>query len=254
MSDPEPSDTGRQEERDKMAVTFALKATLRKTMLRTLKGMSDSEIDKQSRDVFRILLDQNFFKKANSVGCYLSMAQGELRTNLIVDHLLKRGTSLYTPYIPAPPSRTHNPSTPSLSGPSSEQDMRMLRLYSTQDLENCPLDRWGIVDPGVERRDMDKSLREDAMNPKAPAMDLILIPGVAFDEECNRLGRGKAYYDRFLQSYTSTRPRPLLMAIALEPQILSHGERVPTWDWDFQLDGIISPSGIVWRKKLEGSN
>lgn len=101
---------------------------------------------------------------------------------------------------------------------------------------------------------MDKSLREDAMNPKAPAMDLILIPGVAFDEECNRLGRGKAYYDRFLQSYTSTRPRPLLMAIALEPQILSHGERVPTWDWDFQLDGIISPSGIVWRKKLEGSN
>lgn len=47
MSDPEPSDTGRQEERDKMAVTFALKATLRKTMLRTLKGMSDSEIDKQ---------------------------------------------------------------------------------------------------------------------------------------------------------------------------------------------------------------
>lgn len=112
------------------------------------------------------------------------MAQGELRTNLIVDHLLKRGntvhpllyilkikayfdclgTSLYTPYIPAPPSRTHNPSTPSLSGPSSEQDMRMLRLYSTQDLENCPLDRWGIVDPGVERRDMDKSLREDGTN------------------------------------------------------------------------------------------
>lgn len=40
----------------------------------------------------------------------------------------------------------------------------MLRLYSTQDLENCPLDRWGIVDPGVERRDMDKSLREDGTN------------------------------------------------------------------------------------------
>lgn len=27
----------------------------------------------------------------------------------------------------------------------------------------------------------------EAMNPKAPAMDLILIPGVAFDEECNRV-------------------------------------------------------------------
>lgn len=182
------------------------------------------------------------------------MAHGELRTNLIVDHLLKRGTSLYTPYIPAPSARTHNPSAPSPSSPSPEQDMRMLRLYSTQDLENCPLDRWGIIDPGVERKDVEKSLREDAMSSKASPMDLILIPGVAFDEECNRLGRGKAYYDRFLQSYTSTRPRPLLMAIALEPQMLSPGEKVPTLDWDFQLDGVISPSGIVWRKKSEASN
>lgn len=109
------------------------------------------------------------------------MAHGELRTNLIVDHLLKRGntahpalnalkikaqldrpgTSLYTPYIPAPSARTYNPSAPSPSSPSPEQDMRMLRLYSTQDLENCPLDRWGIIDPGVERKDVEKSLRED---------------------------------------------------------------------------------------------
>ncbi|KAE8541296.1 5-formyltetrahydrofolate cyclo-ligase [Cryptococcus gattii VGV] len=228
-----------------MAATFALKATLRKSMLRTLKGMSDSEIDKQSRDVFRILLDQNFFKKANSVGCYLSMAHAQFD---------RPGTSLYTPYIPAPPARIQNPSAPSPSRPSPEQDMRMLRLYSIQDLENCPLDRWGIIDPGVERKDVEKSLREDAMSSKASAMDLILIPGVAFDEECNRLGRGKAYYDRFLQSYTSTHPRPLLMAIALEPQMLSPGERVPTLDWDFQLDGVISPSGIVWRKKSEVTN
>lgn len=109
------------------------------------------------------------------------MAHGELRTNLIVDHLLKRGntahpavyalkikaqfdcpgTSLYTPYIPAPPARTNNPSAPSPSSPSPEHDMRMLRLYTTQDLKNCPLDRWGIIDPGVERKDVEKSLRED---------------------------------------------------------------------------------------------
>lgn len=47
MSNPELNPIGRQEIPDKMAATFALKATLRKTMLRTLKGMSDSEIDKQ---------------------------------------------------------------------------------------------------------------------------------------------------------------------------------------------------------------
>lgn len=31
--------------------------------------------------------------------------------------------------------------------------MHMLRLYSPADLEACPLDRWGILDPGTERRD-----------------------------------------------------------------------------------------------------
>jgi hypothetical protein len=31
--------------------------------------------------------------------------------------------------------------------------MRMLRLYSPDDLARCPLDKWGILDPGEYRRD-----------------------------------------------------------------------------------------------------
>ncbi|WVW81164.1 5-formyltetrahydrofolate cyclo-ligase [Kwoniella bestiolae CBS 10118] len=221
---------------------FALKASLRKSMLKTLKGMSDGEVEKQSQAVFRILLDQPFFKEAKSIGCYLSMKHGELRTNGIVDHVLKRGSTLYTPFIPPPPSRS-----PEAQPSSSSQDMKMLRLYSSSDLDKCPLDKWGILDPGETRNDMEREMREDAMNRSSPPLDLILIPGVAFDEECNRLGRGKAYYDRFLLSYTSNRPSPLLVALALSPQILERGEKVPTTEHDFRLDGVVSPEGIVWR-------
>ncbi|WWD22622.1 5-formyltetrahydrofolate cyclo-ligase [Kwoniella shandongensis] len=240
-----------------MAATFALKSSLRKSMLKTLRGISDQDVERQSQAVFRLLLDQPFFKQAKSVGCYLSMAHGELRTDGIVTHLLKRGTSLYTPYLPfpAPTSSTesHNPTAPAAATPKVEVDMKMLRLYSQADLEKCPLDKWGIVDPGEYRRDVavDDSKREDALNSKSPPLDLILIPGVAFDEECNRLGRGKAYYDRFLLSYTSNRPSPLLVAVALSPQVLSPGEKVPTTDTDFQLDAVVSPEGITWRKGAE---
>ncbi|KAK8844825.1 5-formyltetrahydrofolate cyclo-ligase [Kwoniella newhampshirensis] len=246
-----------------MAATFALKSTLRRSMLRTLRGMTDQDIERQSQAVFKILLDQPFFKQAKSVGCYLSMAHGELRTNGIVTHLLKRGTPLYTPYIPslspipkpASSTETHSPSALSeaTSEPKEEAEMRMFRLYSPDDLERCPLDKWGILDPGEYRRDVavDDSPRENAMSSKSQPLDLILIPGVAFDEECNRLGRGKAYYDRFLASYTSTRPSPLLVAVALSPQILSTGERVPTTETDFRLDGVVSPEGIIWREGAE---
>lgn len=47
--------------------------------------------------------------------------------------------TLYTPYLP--PRTDETPA------------MHMLRLYNTADLEACPLDKWGILDPGETRRD-----------------------------------------------------------------------------------------------------
>ncbi|WVF66768.1 5-formyltetrahydrofolate cyclo-ligase [Kwoniella sp. CBS 6097] len=239
------------------AATFALKSSLRKGMLKTLKMMSDGDVQQQSEAVLRILREQAFFRDAKSVGCYLSMKHGELRTGGIVDHLLQRGTSLYTPYIP--PQQSQSKAESSLDTPkgssdlpsvsqvqAQEPDMKMLKLYNPADLEKCPLDKWGILDPGLERRDLEGAAREDSVEVDEP-LDLILIPGVAFDEECNRLGRGKAYYDRFLLSYTAKKPSPLLVALALSPQMLPSGERVPTTELDFRLDGVISPEGIVWR-------
>ena len=41
--------------------------------------------------------------------------------------------------------------------------MKMLRLYSVEDLARCPLDKWGILDPGTHRRELGKEQesRED---------------------------------------------------------------------------------------------
>jgi 5-formyltetrahydrofolate cyclo-ligase len=69
-------------------------------------------------------------------------------------------------------------------------------------------------------------MRLVAMDPGVENLDLILVPGVAFDENCNRvcrlpdilsleliyqLGRGKAFYDDYLAKYISQKGhRPLL--------------------------------------------
>ena len=41
--------------------------------------------------------------------------------------------------------------------------MEMLRLYSLDDLSGCPTDKWGILDPGLNRFDGDKGVRENGM-------------------------------------------------------------------------------------------
>ncbi|KLT43909.1 putative 5-formyltetrahydrofolate cyclo-ligase [Cutaneotrichosporon oleaginosum] len=213
-----------------MSAVFARKAALRKGMLRTLRQMPEDAVASQSAAVARILVQQDWYKSAQTVGCYLSMARGELRTTEIVADLLANGKALYTPYLPPA----------AIAG--EDNLMHMLRLYSPADLAACPTDKWGILDPGTQRHDA-AGPREDAMD--GPPLDLILVPGVAFDAHCNRLGRGKAFYDRFLATYTAQRRRPLLMALALEPQLID--EDVPVTPDDFTLDGVVSPRGVVWR-------
>lgn len=62
-------------------------------------------------------------------------------------------------------------------------------------------------------------------------IDLILVPGIAFDRENNRMGRGKAYYDRLLQSLSSFK-----VGIAFEFQILDF---VPVDEHDIKMNKII---------------
>ncbi|MDR0364340.1 MAG: 5-formyltetrahydrofolate cyclo-ligase [Bacteroidales bacterium] len=63
-------------------------------------------------------------------------------------------------------------------------------------------------------------------------IDLIIVPGVAFDQSNNRIGRGKAYYDKLLKSSQSFK-----LGICFDFQLLKH---VPIDQYDVKMDLIIS--------------
>jgi 5-formyltetrahydrofolate cyclo-ligase len=65
-------------------------------------------------------------------------------------------------------------------------------------------------------------------------IDLAVIPGVAFDKDCNRMGYGAAYYDRFLPQLRSG---CLKVGVAFDLQLK---DRVPVDEFDFRLDMIIT--------------
>ena len=68
-------------------------------------------------------------------------------------------------------------------------------------------------------------------------VDLVIVPGVAFDSKKNRLGRGKGYYDRFFRKH-----KTLKIGVGFDFQLI---DSVPLNNWDKRLDLIITPSNTI---------
>ena len=65
-------------------------------------------------------------------------------------------------------------------------------------------------------------------------LDLILVPGIAFDLDGHRLGRGRGYYDRLLGELQGAR-----CGVAFDQQIV---DRVPIEPHDMRLSCIVTPT------------
>ena len=72
---------------------------------------------------------------------------------------------------------------------------------------------------------------------------LVLVPGVAFDAECHRLGMGGGFYDRLLAALP---PTTLKVGLAFDEQVVG---AVPREAHDVMLDAIVTPHRIFRRGK-----
>ncbi|GJJ14894.1 hypothetical protein Clacol_009164 [Clathrus columnatus] len=92
------------------------------------------------------------------------------------------------------------------------------------------------------------------MDAASPPLDLILMPGLAFDKALSRLGHGKGYYDRFISTYSIALSQsqkncgptkmPALYALSLTEQILPLSA-LPTADHDWPLDDLWNECWVV---------
>lgn len=79
----------------------------------------------------------------------------------------------------------------------------------------------------------DFNILEPQNEPYHGDYDLIIVPGVAFDRDGNRIGRGKGYYDRFLRKHSDITK----IGICFDFQLI---DEVPTDDNDIRMDEVIS--------------
>ena len=80
------------------------------------------------------------------------------------------------------------------------------------------------------------NIPEPTTPPYRGEIDLILVPGVAFDLQGNRLGRGGGYYDRFIKSQPHT---TTLVGVAYDFQLV---DKVPANRHDQKMHHVITPA------------
>jgi len=191
----------------------AINTALTKAQLRKrLRSARQDLTPQQRRDAARGCLEQlsglHYWQQSQRIAIYLSMNE-ELDTSPIVDLAQSQGKSLFLPVI-------------------SNKTMQFAKWERDQPLESGP---FGIKQP-----------LPPANSCKPNALDLILLPLVAFDRAGNRLGMGAGYYDRYLADIGQQPGQPFLMGIAHSVQEV---EELPVDPWDVALDGVITEQEVV---------
>ena len=200
-----------------------LKRQLRRDMRSLLNSLSTESILEQSTLQQSKLMSMSCYKESVALCIYLPMPK-ELQTYDVIKNAFSNGKRIFVPKVIGP-----NP-----------QDMVMIEVLSFEQLNSFPKSKWGIPEPPVEMtQNGDKEALCD--------IDLILLPGVAFDSNCNRLGHGKGYYDCFLERLIKIKTEnqlliPKLVGLSLSEQIVE--EPIPMEDHDTRLDFIVSPYDI----------
>ena len=105
-------------------------------------------------------------------------------------------------------------------------DLGLWRLEAVEELEPGT---WGIPEPPPSRRG------EPARRIAAEAIDLVVVPGLAFDRHGRRLGHGKGYYDRLLARSPAVRA-----GLCFDAQVFPE---VPAGPHDAVMDWVVTERG-----------
>lgn len=235
------------------AALFAAKQQLRSAMKQRLAALPMDVVNEQSHIIHTKLLNFEPYVGAQRISVFLSMPSAEVQTDAIVQHALALGKQVFVPYLHKSPLPTAGSTTPT-------RVMDMVRLDSLQDYQSLKRDKWGIpsIDPATVHSRQRILGGPDAHHSDQATLDLILMPGVAFDvapdsKEVRRLGHGRGFYDFFLERYAEKlqvlnqqRPSVLLYGLGLKEQFLSSAtDEVPVGPYDQPLHGLILGNGDI---------
>ena len=180
------------------------KEKFRQAVLAKLKQQSAELKRRRSGLILEKLKRRSEFQKSMALMFYITTS-GEVDTKPLLLEALREGREVVVPYI----------------------DRKTDSLVSVQ-----------IHDPETDLRPGTYGILEPRRKLVCPfdlnRLDLVLVPGVAFDRRGHRLGRGKGYYDRFLKTLP---PHVKCFGLAFDFQVLDF---IPVDENDMKVDRVIT--------------
>ncbi|KJR96662.1 MAG: 5-formyltetrahydrofolate cyclo-ligase [Peptococcaceae bacterium BRH_c4a] len=162
---------------------------IRQYVLRSRMSMPPDRVKEKSKIIMEKIMASDVYRKAQSLMVYVDF-RNEAGTGSLIVRALEEGKRVSVP----------------ITGIKEKKLTPSELLDYPGDLEPGA---WGILEPG-----------KSSIRPVDPmTLDMVIVPGVAFDPGGNRLGYGGGFYDRFLPG---TRPGTVYLAPAFEVQMVDN--------------------------------
>ena len=178
------------------------KRLLRLELRQQRANLTPGERFRQSGRILKQLFQHPRFLNARSVLFYLAREE-EVETRPLLDEILREQKKAYVPRLDL-----------------KAKQLQMIEIRGWSELKPGA---YGILEPAFDP--------ERVGNPAA--LDLAIVPGMAFDREGGRLGRGEGYFDRFLQEAG----RAYKIGLAFKFQLV---EEVPCEAHDVRVDEVLT--------------
>lgn len=181
------------------------KAKLRADIKERIGKLTKEQWEAESRSVSRRILDN--LPKDAVVAAY-SPLRSEVDVRLVLKELVQKKQPLYLPVF----------------------DGKEMEYRQVTDLSGLVEGDLSILEPPKTNPLLDRS-----------QLDIVLVPGRAFDLHGNRLGRGNGGYDKWMEVQRKEYPHTKYWGVALECQIVKD---VPHEEHDERMDAIVTARGL----------
>ncbi len=193
-------------------IQLSYKNDVRKKIKSIRDGLSESFVGENSNIIANKLFSLNAINKASIILIYYSI-HNEVNTHGIIEKLILMNKKVALPIC--------------------KQDKNDLSFSIISSISELKSGSFGIMEPDPDKFSF--------VHPEA--IDIVIVPGIAFDRVGNRIGYGKGYYDSFLSLLSHSQ---LKIGLCFDFQIF---DKLPYDSFDVPVDCVITESLVIQRGK-----